>query len=579
MANTVFQLRRNAVSGTRPTTLTVSPGELAINTTDGILFSANATSIFEIGGNLTSIAVGNTTTRQTANSTGLYVNGTITTSNASVTGNLVIGASGDLVLTSGAGIYANGGQGNTGQVLTSNGSSAYWAAANAGISTIVSEQFTANGTANSFTITGGYIPSAIEVYLSGVKQVPGSDVTVTSGNTVNFVSTPLNGQVVDVFGYVSSGNIGDYLKLTGGTLTGNVTFDDRVGIGNTAPNAKLQVTGTANVSGNVVIGGALTSANLTTTTNTTTIGTAAYFVSSGNVGIGTSSPQAKLVASNAGAAGLEFFVNYPGGGVGTYIQSYSRSGAAYVSTAYDAADHAFRTSGTERARIDSGGNFMVGATSPILGVGNTSTGFGIEKSTDGTSLFISRASNIPMYVGRNSDGSLVSFHESGTAEGSISVSGTTVSFNGGHLARWSQLLNNARDPVLLKGTVLSNLDEMCEWLDAEGNPLPNEQLNKMKVSDVEADPNVAGVFVNWDNDDAANSYDMNIAMTGDMIIRIAQGVVVQRGDLLMSAGNGTAKPQDDDIRRSKTVAKVTSNHVTCTYPDGSYCVPCVLMAC
>jgi hypothetical protein len=27
--------------------------------------------------------------------------------------------------------------------------------------------------------------------------------------------------------------------------------------------------------------------------------------------------------------------------------------------------------------------------------------------------------------------------------------------------------------------------------------LPNEQLNKMKVSDVEGDINVAGVFVNW----------------------------------------------------------------------------------
>jgi hypothetical protein len=55
--------------------------------------------------------------------------------------------------------------------------------------------------------------------------------------------------------------------------------------------------------------------------------------------------------------------------------------------------------------------------------------------------------------------------------------------------------------------------------------------------------------------------------------------VVQKGDLLMSAGDGTAKPQGDDIVRSKTVAKVTSNHVTCTYADGSYCVPCVLMAC
>jgi len=49
-------------------------------------------------------------------------------------------------------------------------------------------------------------------------------------------------------------------------------------------------------------------------------------------------------------------------------------------------------------------------------------------------------------------------------------------------------------------------------------------------------------------------------------------------DLLMSAGDGTAKPQGDDIVRSKTVAKVTSTHVSHTYPDGSYAVPCVVMA-
>jgi hypothetical protein len=68
-------------------------------------------------------------------------------------------------------------------------------------------------------------------------------------------------------------------------------------------------------------------------------------------------------------------------------------------------------------------------------------------------------------------------------------------------------------------------------------------------------------------------------MTGDFIIRIGAGVTVERGDLLMSAGDGTAKPQDDDIIRSKTIAKVTSTNVSCTHPDGSYCVPCVLMAC
>ena len=185
----------------------------------------------------------------------------------------------------------------------------------------------------------------------------------------------------------------------------------------------------------------------------------------------------------------------------------------------------------------------------------------------------------PIYINRNNaDGDLIRFYTTGTQQGSISVSGSTVSYNGGHLSRWSQLLDNSKDDTILKGTVMSNLDDMCVW-EKDGVVANNEQLNKMKVSDLEGDINVAGVFVNWTMDEQYGVDDMNVAMTGDMIIRIAEGVVVQKGDLLMSAGDGTAKPQGDDIRRSKTVAKVTSNYVTCTYADGSYCVPCVLMAC
>jgi hypothetical protein len=110
-------------------------------------------------------------------------------------------------------------------------------------------------------------------------------------------------------------------------------------------------------------------------------------------------------------------------------------------------------------------------------------------------------------------------------------------------------------------------------------PQANEQLNKTKISDVEGDKNVAGIFQGWDDDDDTWVNDYYLAMTGDFVIRIAAGTTVERGDLLMSAGDGTAKPQDDDIIRSKTIAKVTSTNVSCTYEDGSYCVPCVLMAC
>jgi hypothetical protein len=223
------------------------------------------------------------------------------------------------------------------------------------------------------------------------------------------------------------------------------------------------------------------------------------------------------------------------------------------------------SSPTERMRITSGGEVLIAKTVSDLGT----AGVRIKEYIN-----ITRAAGTPLSINRlTNDGGLIDFFQDGTLEGSISVSGTTVTYGGGHLARWSQLPNDEDPSSILKGTLMSNLDEMCEWGDED-----NEQLNKTKVSDVEGDPNVAGVFVSTSFSDDG-PLDFFVAMTGDMIIRIAEGVTVQRGDLLMSAGDGTAKPQDDDIIRSKTIAKVTSNHVTCTYDDGSYCVPCVLMAC
>ena len=308
-------------------------------------------------------------------------------------------------------------------------------------------------------------------------------------------------------------------------------------------------------------------------------------------------------------------------------------------------DFIIRDGTTERFRFEDEGDFLVGKTTS--GVDTQ----GCELRQDGT-LYATATSQTPMQCARNgSDGVLISFRNSGSTAGYISVSGSTVSYNGGHLSRWTQIASNSGS--LLKGTVMTNLDEMCVWKQAifttqevispaveaieavdeipeerddEGNIIQeyvpavepreaqeavyqdvvrtelyygdavegdtvdfeyegqvytatiqyeeNEQLNKNAVSSVEGDPNVSGVFVNYDDDG-----DVNLAMTGDMVIRIAQGTTVARGDLLMSAGDGTAKPQGDDIVRSKTIAKVTSTNITKTYDEGSYLVPCVLMAC
>ena len=311
------------------------------------------------------------------------------------------------------------------------------------------------------------------------------------------------------------------------------------------------------------------------------------FDQAGNLGIGTTSPGSKLEIRNDVAAttsldttAIKLFNNSDGGsGIefsnGVVGKSKISFGVTSTGGGTDDTYLGFSTcvnggTLTERARITSAGIFLVGKTSSNI------LAAGVELQAGGDAYFT--APGALQYLNRTgTDGTLVEFRQDNTTEGSISVSGTTVSYNGGHLSRWSQMADNTRIP-LLKGTVMTNLDQMAVW-EKDGQPLPNEQLNCMKVSDVEGDVNVAGVFVNWDNDDDVYTNDMNIAMTGDMIIRIAQGVVVQRGELLMSAGDGTAKPQGDDIIRSKTVAKVTSNHVTCTYDDGSYCVPCVLTAC
>jgi hypothetical protein len=407
-----------------------------------------------------------------------------------------------------------------------------------------------------------------------------------------------------------------------------INSSGNVGIGTASPDANLTVNGAASfAAGTALLPSIARAGDLNTGIFFPAADTIAFaeggaeamrIDSSGNVGIGTSAPGARLTVGGAsqndtGAAtfpgtiqlkeqglstvqatgGIEFKGSFSGSGYGSKITG-SDDGQMLFGTRADSASF------TERARIDSSGNLLVGRTDANFA---TNAGFTVLP-TQG--IAFSKSASVSLgavaYFNRLAavgDGDLVQFAEGGTLEGSISVSGTTVSYNGGHLSRWAQT-TAAKDDTLVKGTVLSNLDEMnvyvaptTYWTEEDDLPegvsvgdvkvethsVENEQLNKVKVSDVEGDANVAGVFVNWTHDEQHNVDEINMAMTGDMIIRIAQGVTVQRGDLLMSAGNGTAKPQGDDIVRSKTIAKVTSTHVTCTYADGSFCVPCVLMAC
>ena len=139
--------------------------------------------------------------------------------------------------------------------------------------------------------------------------------------------------------------------------------------------------------------------------------------SSGNLGIGTSSPQAKLSVSDAGAIGFEVAPNFTGGIVRQI--AFNRSGAAFVPIRTQASQHEFYSASGEVVRIDSSGNLLVGTTSR----GNVnSLSFDLDVAT-GT-FYVSHPST------STSGLAYAAFGHNGTTIGSITQSGTTaVAYN------------------------------------------------------------------------------------------------------------------------------------------------------
>ena len=236
------------------------------------------------------------------------------------------------------------------------------------------------------------------------------------------------------------------------------------------------------------------------------------------------------------------------------------------------------------------------------------------------------------------DGIIIQLNQASSQEGNISVSGSTVSYNAFTGSHWSRLADNSK-PTILRGTIMESLDTKMDWYqvrkdvaevkytaddqevkdgekkvgDTKKKPhtavesiaLPDgksvgdsmdftsNDVNytgtivkeddvkhvKCKISDTADSKKVYGLFHCWDDADDGQDGDVNdmeIAQVGTYIIRVNKDVTVEAGDLLVSNGDGTAKVQDDDIIRSKTVAKVNSNVKVETYSDGSYTVPCTL---
>jgi len=260
------------------------------------------------------------------------------------------------------------------------------------------------------------------------------------------------------------------------------------------------------------------------------------------------------------------------------------------------------SSGAELMRIDSSGNLLFNLTNRLF----SDTSNTINASVNGSSV---------LRLNRGADaGTVVQIGLVGTSQGTISISGTTVSYNAFSGSHWSRLTDNSK-PTILKGTIIETIDEMCDWyqlefeVEVEGKnetvkrsyalqdgdnvgdtvtykhegsdytaTIVKEDDNKhtkCKISDTADSKRVYGVHADWDNDDDTVN-DMYVTAVGTHVVRINKDVTVTAGDLLSSNGDGTAKVQDDDIIRSKTIGKVLTNIKQETYSDGSYTVPCAL---
>lgn len=268
----------------------------------------------------------------------------------------------------------------------------------------------------------------------------------------------------------------------------------------------------------------------------------------------------------------------------------------------------FRTANSDRMQIDASGNLLIGTTN--TNVTGSSTTQGINLKATGR-LQASVAGDSVIFNRNSDDGELVRFHQAGNVEGTITVSGTTVSYNGFTGTHWSRLADNSK-PTILKGTILESLNDMMDWYYVEftyGTDTQKESYalgdgesvgdvitytyegtdyqatirkegdvkhSKCKVSDTSESKAVYGVFMAWDNDDDTVN-DMYVAQTGTFVVRLNSSVTtLNKGDLIQSNGDGTGKVQSDDIIRASTVAKVLSTTKIETYADGSYIVPCSL---
>jgi len=187
---------------------------------------------------------------------------------------------------------------------------------------------------------------------------------------------------------------------------------------------------------------------------------------SGNLLLGTTTSNSfKFKVSDAGGAEFAFLPN--DGGVNNFT-NYNRSTSAYVPLSLNASDVRFSTSGTERARITSGGSLLVAKTTTNDG----DTGFMFEPIRDGAGngrLTITQSAT-------TNSGVSFSAYSSGAAAyrfyvgmgGTIFATSTTISAISD--IRYKE---NVRDLNVGLAEVMALKPRLYDWKEGKGQDIKN----------------------------------------------------------------------------------------------------------
>ena len=271
--------------------------------------------------------------------------------------------------------------------------------------------------------------------------------------------------------------------------------------------------------------------------------------SSGNVGIGTSSPSHELhitgssdtraiITSGGSGDAVMMFENASGN---TWGHGLDLSSSNYVIGYNASGDPSLTSDGL--VNITTSGQFMVGTTDTSI-IGDDSSdanSSGVHMEASGKTSISVNESDVLRLNRMGNDGTVIEIRGQGTKEGGIDISGTTVSlagFSGQHES--SGISTNT--PI---GTVVSTIDELDVYpslQDGETHPKAGQTRAdhaKIKISDAVGDKRVYGVVDRHIEQDK-----VMVAAVGIASIRVTGAC--EGGDLLESNGDGTAKVQSDD---------------------------------